>query len=591
VTAAAPPRAPESVLAAAVERPSQRAADSLRRALRRPAAAAAVLVGVYLVLIAACDPHGQLGGDTGARVATLRAMAEGNWPHPDLGYWAARLDPTGRLHPMWFAGPIGGHWVTVGTIPTLLAGYPLFRLAGYRGLLVLPIVGALLAAFAARRLARRLGSASDGWAAFWTVGLASPLAIYALDYWDHALGLGLMLSGVAALVDLVEVPATERWRTRPLARGAVAGLAFGAAATLRTEAFVFGAVTAVVIAVVLVTRRRWRAVVEAGTAMAVTAGACLVLNAAAERAVLGASLRTGRATGTLQSASDLGVTARLRLAFLTGGSLRPPVGPAIYGEAAVFALAVAAAIWLFRRGDRERATGSLILAFAVLLVRLAGGLSYVPGVLAATPLAIAGLVLGWRSRGGARLLVIALLGYAAVIATQFPEVLPNGYQWGGRYLMLSGALAAIVGVTAIERLDRRALTGVTALAVVVTGFGVAFLVQRTHHVAAWTSSLTERPESVLISRSPYAFRDAGAAYTPESRWLLAVEDADVQVAFDVAEASGADTVGLIQERSGPATPIVGWCRGTSDLVPWDSDPAVITHYDRAGPDGCPGVPG
>ena len=39
-----------------------------------------------------------------------------------------------------------------------------------------------------------------GWPAFWVIGLASPLAIYALDFWEHALGLGLMLWGVVWFV-------------------------------------------------------------------------------------------------------------------------------------------------------------------------------------------------------------------------------------------------------------------------------------------------------------------------------------------------------------------------------------------------------
>ncbi len=229
-----------------------------------------------------------------------------------------------------------------------------------------------------------------------------------------------------------------------------------------------------------------------------------------------------------------------------------------------------------------------MLAAAVLGVRMAGGLSYVPGVLAATPLALVGFVLGWRSRPSLRLLAIALLGFVGVIATQFPEVDPNGYQWGGRYLMVTGALAAVVGVTALEGLGRRALVGLTAMAVAVTSFGVAFEIQRTHRVGDWASGLAERPESVLISRSPYTFRDAGAEYSLEARWLLAVDDADVQAAFDVASASGADTVALIEERGEPTDTVGGWCRGASALVPWDHDPAVITHYDRVGADGCRG---
>ena len=36
-------------------------------------------------------------------------------------------------------------------------------------------------------LARRLGG--NAWLTFWIVGLVTPVAIYALDFWEHALGL------------------------------------------------------------------------------------------------------------------------------------------------------------------------------------------------------------------------------------------------------------------------------------------------------------------------------------------------------------------------------------------------------------------
>jgi hypothetical protein len=245
------------------------------------------------------------------------------------------------------------------------------------------------------------------------------------------------------------------------------------------------------------------------------------------------------------------------------------------------------AAWLLRRGHRERAFGSLLVAAAVLLVRMVAGVSYVPGLLGATPLAVAGLALGWRVRGGARLLVIAVLGFAVVVATQFPEVEPNGYQWAGRYVLLSGALAAIVGVTALEGRGRSAVAAAAAVSLLVSGFGVAVLVQRTHRVGAWAEALANRPESVLISRVPYAFRDAGATYTVRSRWLLASDPSSVQPAFDLAATSGAETVALVDGPGAAVATVAGWCAGARESVPWDRSPATLTHYDRAGTSACP----
>src|SRR5207247_5147940 len=119
------------------------------------------------------------------------------------------------------------------TLPALYLAYPLFRAGGYRAALLVPMLGSVLAALAARALARRLGaSEGTGWLAFWAVGLTSPLTIYALDFWEHSLGVALMAWGVVVLLDAV-----GRWP-----RAMAAGALFGAAATIRTEAFVFGAV-------------------------------------------------------------------------------------------------------------------------------------------------------------------------------------------------------------------------------------------------------------------------------------------------------------------------------------------------------------
>ena len=110
---------------------------------------------------------------------------------PDIGYWAERWDPDGRLLPLYYTSHIGSRWVNVTTLPARLLGLPLFRLGGYRLALLVPMLGAVAAAFAApQALARRLGD-GDGWPAFWIVGLASPVAVYALDFWEHTIGLAL----------------------------------------------------------------------------------------------------------------------------------------------------------------------------------------------------------------------------------------------------------------------------------------------------------------------------------------------------------------------------------------------------------------
>jgi hypothetical protein len=581
----APTLAPEVAVATAPAAPTDRT-FALARALRRPGVAVSVLVVVYALLAAACDPMGQLSGDTGGRIATLEAMARGHWPRPEVGYWAAGADPAGALHPMWRIAVVNGHWLTVGTAVTLIAGSPLFAVGGYRALLVFPIAGAVLAALAARRLSQRLGSRGDGWPAFWAVGLASPLTVYALDFWDHALGVGLVLWGVASLVDLLE----DRPGTRTaIRRGAVAGLCLGTAATLRTEAFVYSAVVAIAVAGALVVQRRWRTIVAAGAALAAVAASCLLANGVLERVVLGASFRGARTVGTVD-ATGFAAGARARIAYYSGLAFRPSLTPRAVLEALVFLAVVVVLCRAVRRGDDRATRFAVVAALVVVAYRLSLGWGFVPGLLTATPLALVGAVLGRRQPRAALLLAVASTGLVLVLATQYAEVQGNTAIWAGRYVLVSGALAAVVGVTALERFGRRAVAAGIAVSLAVTAFGVGMLIVRTNGIGEWTRAVAARSEDVVVSRVPPAFRDAGAAYTPERRWLTAEDDAELGRSFAVAEEAGFVTVALVEEPAPTATDVDGWCRGRADYVAWVPTVQLrITHYDRVDPGGaCPG---
>ncbi|HEX8771474.1 MAG TPA: hypothetical protein VF711_11970, partial [Acidimicrobiales bacterium] len=216
--------------------------------LRSTLPACLILVAVYMCLSLFNNAHGYLGTDTGGKVATLEAMHDHGGLNPDIGYWAAKWDADGHLHPLYYTAHLDGKWVNATTLPALYVAYPLYELGGYRAALLVPMAGAILAALAARALARRIGG-GDGWAAFWLVGLASPVTIYALDIWEHTLGVGLVGWGIVLLYDFAEGRAG--WRA---AGGA--GLLFGLAATMRTEALIYGAVATAVFGTTALWRRR-----------------------------------------------------------------------------------------------------------------------------------------------------------------------------------------------------------------------------------------------------------------------------------------------------------------------------------------------
>jgi hypothetical protein len=305
-----------------------------------------------------------------------------------------------------------------------------------------------------------------------------------------------------------------------------------------------------------------------------------------EKALLGQSLRGARSADTLNTAGELGIGGRLKIAWFSGVALRGSSTVTGIGVSVAFVVAVAVTAWFARRGDERATRLATTAALLCVLVRVSAGWGFVPGLLAATPCAVVGLVWGWRQRRAPVLLAISVGGFVVAVATQFPMVDVNRYTWAGRYVLASGALAAIVGVTLLERWGRPALTAVLAAAVLVTVYGVAMLTVRTHDVAAWAGAIEARSEALVVSRVDESFRDAGAVYTPDRRWLTASDDERLGEALHIADEIGAPTLALVEYPTPTAATLPGWCRGTAQTVPWvPTVPLRITHYERAAADG------
>ncbi|MEA3075335.1 MAG: hypothetical protein QOF60_243, partial [Actinomycetota bacterium] len=356
-------------------------------------AAGLALLAVYVGLSFLNSPRGFLGTDTGGKVATLRVMSERGRFDPDLGYWAEQWDPTGALHPLAnTTHTSSGKWVNITTLPALWFGWELFRIGGYRAALLVPMAGSVAAAFAARALLLRFGVAGRrAWAGFWLVGLASPLAIYALDFWEHSLGVALM---AWAVVLLLSGPSGRRWWWPALAAGAL----FGAAATMRTEALVYLAVAVVV--VVGLSRTSLRKAVAVGALLLVGLSVPLVANEALERRVVGTTIRGARVAGTAAGAGAA-PASRLEEAAVTTFALDGSSRGIALGAAFAALIAFAAVLTsrfvnaqagmpasAFTKPDAGLAVVALAGAGALLAIRIvSGGLGFVPGMLAAWPAA------------------------------------------------------------------------------------------------------------------------------------------------------------------------------------------------------------
>jgi hypothetical protein len=510
--------------------------DRLAAAVCHPLRAGLLLLGVYVLLSLGMSPGGYLGTDTGAKVATLEVMTERGTADPVLGYWAEEWDPNGELHPIYGSEHVDGDWVHVTTLPMLELARPLYAVGGYRLTLLLPMLGAIGAAFAARSLARRTADDDAGWMAFWTTGLLSPLVVYALDFWEQAPGVGLMLGAIALLAGITD-------GERHVARALGAGALLGVAATMRTEAFVYTAVAVGLCSLVLLVHRReaWRAVVVGVLAFVGFAGPWLA-NRALE-AALGGNSRSARVSGT--AGGGIGnLDDRAREAAITLFALRPAELSEVITLGGLFAALVAAAIVLSRRSEPRVIVLLLGLAALLQLSALSGGLGFVPGMVAATPLVLLPVLIPPDRVSGRFALGVA--GAALPIVWAFQFVGGANPQWAGRYALASCAVLVALGAARLSagppvlRVGLLALTGAVALS------GVLWLGERSHVFDRLFDELVERPEDVVIARNGFFIREGGAAYV-ERHWLTAVDDEALERAVEVVEESGGTTFAVLDE--------------------------------------------
>lgn len=544
----------------------------------------AVLLAAYYLLSLLNSPNGFLGTDTGGKVATLKAMAVNHtFTNVDVGYWAAQWDPHGVLHPLYNSLHIGDQWVQVTTLPMQLLGEPLYRLGGYRLALLLPMLGAVACAYAARALARCFGGdRTRQWWAFWIVGLASPAAIYALDFWEHTIGLALMAWGLIALLSLLTEDA-PRARCR---LGLLGGLAFGAAATMRTEALVYFAASAVVIGLVLIRRdRRLRPWLLPGALTAVGVVLPLLGNRLLSEWILGNGLREARASGAADGAgAHLALRIREGLVTTFGLSATDSNGAILLGVllAAVVVIVVARGGRTGRSLDRPLLIGLLGCAALLYVGTFAGGLGWVSGIAGAAPLAAAGAALAWNHPIRRAATITVLVALPVVWAFQWTG--GAGPQWAGRYVLTTMFVLVVVAVVALPSLKAPVPQALVGLSIAVTVFGLTWMSVRTHDVARTMRTLDARPEPVLIADGAIGHlpREGGAFYG-EHRWLTTPDKKDRTAAAAVVRDAGFTSFALVDTSGAGLPPTIGAFRAapSSKITLFDGVPLTITPYHLA----------
>jgi hypothetical protein len=509
---------------------------------------AVVAIGLMALWIAAAGllGGGYLSADTGAKVASLEAMGRGA-DGPDLGWWAASVDPDGSLHPYYAVRPLEGRWVAVTTLPMLYVARPFYALGGYRAALVVPMVGGLAAALAAGGLARRLGqSPVEARRAVWVVGAATPVAVHALELWEHAWGLALMAWGVVWGLDVIE-------GRRRLAAAFGCGAAFGLAFALRQEAMVYAAVTVGGLGWSAWRRGGVRAALGSLVALSVGAIATTAGNLALEVAALGRPLRAGRPAGTLGDAgSDLAARAEAALATFAApfaGGDRPSLA-----LGAILVVSLVGAVVAVR--SRRSPVVALVAVGCVTLVALTLqwhlGPAFVPGMVAAAPLSAAGLAAAvdratWRRPASASAAAIAVGSLPLVWAVQWVQ--GCWPQWGGRYLLTSMLILVVMGLGALRR-HPRARSAFVAASVAVTALGVVTLVERSHGTAALMARLGDQ-EAVLVFANSFQPQEAGPVAL-DRLWLTSSGPAARAAVGPALTALGVDRFGFVDGPAGSA---------------------------------------
>ncbi len=360
-----------------------------------------------------------------------------------------------------------------------------------------------------------------------------------------------------------------------------AGVLFGLAATMRQEAMIYGFVAGVALVSRLLASRQGRATVTRGLLMSGGFVAITAANAMVEDWVIGGATRTGRGAGTAVAAGR-DITVRLREAIMTFGS---PSASSDTPSLLVSLVLVALLVELGRRAQRSGQSGTADLrpvliglgavVAATVVDLLTDGLRFIPGMIATTPvtaLGLAALLSGQRSLDlpawGDRRFVgaVAVVSLPLVWAVQYTG--GAAPQWGGRYILLSGALLVTVAVASFDTVrSRRVLRAVALAGLAVTMLGVGWTTHRTRSFASAMQTLAEHDPGVLVFSDSHLAREGGAlAYG--APWLAAEYEEGRATAAVVLDDLEITRIAFVQRDTGEAPFVIpGWTVEAREQVP------------------------
>lgn len=206
---------------------------------------AGIILYYTVIGLVVLRPEAVYSGDIGVKYVQAQALVERRFRSLDIGYPGEFLDPQRQyfpLRPPFVMNVRGGAPQAIFPPASTLIEAIGVAIAGFRGMIVVTLIGAFVTLYAARRLS----PGRDAFVAVLALGLASPLWFYAVSGWEHAPAVGLGVLGFALAL-----------HSPSRAAAFLAGVSVGAGATVRDEVVLL--VPGVALAVWL-RSRRWQPV-------------------------------------------------------------------------------------------------------------------------------------------------------------------------------------------------------------------------------------------------------------------------------------------------------------------------------------------
>jgi hypothetical protein len=391
--------------------------------MKRPLLALACVAVVYVVFAFVVLPQvAFFSSDEGLKFIQLQNLLRTGCSSLTVEYPGRELDPGLSYVPINNPPALirEGQIYAVYPVVFPLLVSPLYRVLGYAGLYVIPVVSGLLTLVFTYWLARLTGG--SGTSSTIILGLCSPLMFYSLVFWDHTLGTMLSTLAIVLVVKNLE-NGRKPWLI-------LSGVLCGLAIWVRSEMYVMGLVIPIVL--FFFSSRRFVNTLSLCLGMLVALVPLWVFQFLVYGSFIGPHV--GHFAWL---AEELPMTTD-RVAIIYHTLLEGNSSPVV---SFLYIMAFAASAILFRSSRLRRRNLLVIVNFAIL------GLVTIPNILeAAAGRPLGGLIttapflvfsfatlLDSSVRQSNRTLLAIGLGYTALVCVLTP--VDPGLQWGPRFLL------------------------------------------------------------------------------------------------------------------------------------------------------------